>query len=130
MHPDRCVALCTGTGGLSLPGLGDLLHCRAGSKRVALRHSSYRPPPNRACGFQRTRLFSVSFHLLLYLDDTKYRFDFLHYACLSGFVSDTPASLRHVRGFLSRTTMETPLPYASRHVGNHGFRNESLQSIP
>ena len=75
MHPDGCVAFCTGTGGLSLPGLGDLLHCRAGSKRVALRHSSYRPPPNRACDFHRTRLSGVSFPSSSFQDDGKYKFD-------------------------------------------------------
>ena len=86
---------------LVLHVLGDLLHCRVGSKRVAFGHYSYSPPPNRACNFHRTRLSSVSFHLSFFPDDVKDRFDLLHYACLSVFVSDTPASLRHVRGFPS-----------------------------
>ena len=68
---------------LPLHVLGDLLHCRVGSKRVAYWHYSYCPPPNRACNFHRTRLSSVSFHLSFFLDDVKYRFDLLHYACLS-----------------------------------------------
>ena len=75
--------------------------CRVGSKRVAFWHFSYCPPPNRACDFHRTRLSSMSFHLSFFLDDVKYIFDFLHYACLSVFLSDTPVSLRHVRGFPS-----------------------------
>ena len=61
---------------LSLHLLAELLHCRVGSKRVAFWHFSYCPPPNRACGFHRTRLSSVSFHLSFFLDDVKYIFDF------------------------------------------------------
>ena len=40
---------------------------RVGSKRVAYWHFSYFPPPNRACGFQRTRLTSVSFQLSFWM---------------------------------------------------------------
>ena len=68
---------------LAFHRLGELLHCRVGSKRVAYWHYSYSPPPNRACNFHRTRLSSVSFHLSFFPDDVKYRFDLLHYACLS-----------------------------------------------
>ena len=60
--------------------LGEVVNCRVDSKRVAFGHFSYCPPPNRACGFHRTRLSSVSFHLSFFLDDIKNIFDLL---CIS-----------------------------------------------
>ena len=63
---------------LPLHRLGSSFHCRAGRKLVAWGHFSYSPPPNRACDFHRTRLYSVSFDLAFFPDDFKYRFDSLH----------------------------------------------------
>ena len=103
---------------LPLHRLGGLVHCRIGSKRVAL--STFpTSPPNRACGFHCTRLSSVSFHSAFLPDYGKHRFDSFTLRmslCLSVWHTCLPSPCRRLS--LSQPTMETPLPLGARHLGN------------